>query len=450
MFSTRLVLAVFLGALSISTSSLVAGTPLYRRDDDGSKNPDVIKIRDGNVDWSTGALYFITNEPKGNKIIVGDISSDGKVAFSRAVKTRGLGAHGASTPTGPDALFSQGSIRASSAGNILATVNAGSSTVSVFSIDPKNPINIKQMGEPVWSSGEFPVSVAINKDGTTVCALNGGKMNGVGCYSVRKSKGLVPVPNTQRSLYLNQTTPPTGPAGTASQLMFSDDGGHLIASVKGTPTPAPGTPGYLAVWDVSSDGSLSQNFTTVAPPQGGMQLFSMSAIQGKNAVLVTDPAIGFEIMDLDGINGSGGNENGTLKVGTGKSAVVSIQGQKGTSWSSYSKKTNTFFLSDIGNSTITEVKVDDGLTGTIVKQYPQKAGSSTMDSEVATVEKKDFLYVLAPGTSTVEVLSLEKSGEAKNFGSFSFADAIKKAKKDITTTSNNVQGMATYMKPEST
>lgn len=54
----------------------------------------------------------------------------------------------------------------------------------MFSIDPKDPVNIQQIGQPVGSGGEFPMSLAINKDGNTVCVLNGGSVNGVKCVSL--------------------------------------------------------------------------------------------------------------------------------------------------------------------------------------------------------------------------------------------------------------------------
>lgn len=67
-------------------------------------------------------------------------------------------------------------------------------------------------------------------------------------------------------LNLNQTTPATGPAGSVSHIVFSEDNKQLIASVKGVPP----TPGFLAVWDVADDGSLSESFASVAPAEGGL------------------------------------------------------------------------------------------------------------------------------------------------------------------------------------
>jgi 6-phosphogluconolactonase (cycloisomerase 2 family) len=89
-----------------------------------------------------------------------------------------MGSHGA-PGNGPDPLFTQGAVKASAAGNIVATVNAGSNTLSVFNIDPKDPTNLEMIGKPVGSGGEFPVSLAINKAGNSVCTVNGGAINGV-------------------------------------------------------------------------------------------------------------------------------------------------------------------------------------------------------------------------------------------------------------------------------
>jgi hypothetical protein len=40
------------------------------------------------------------------------------------------------------------------------------------------------IGKPVSSGGEFPTSLAINKAGTRVCVVNGGKVNGVRCVII--------------------------------------------------------------------------------------------------------------------------------------------------------------------------------------------------------------------------------------------------------------------------
>lgn len=167
---------------------------------------------------------------------------------------------------------------------------------------------------------------------------------------------------TKRDLRINQTTPATGPAGSLSHVIFSEDGKQLVASVKGIPP----TPGFLAVWDVQSDGSLSEKFQRLAPEKGGLLPFSMTAIPGKNAILATDAGLGFDIFDM--------SRNGGAKGNNTKSSANEIKGQKATCWSSFSPKTNNFYLTDIGTSLVTEVNLDHNLKGSIIKVRGPSSG----------------------------------------------------------------------------
>ncbi|OCH94370.1 hypothetical protein OBBRIDRAFT_722902 [Obba rivulosa] len=374
----------------------------------------------------------MTNEPTGNFVVAADIGSNGKLSLSRAVATHGLGSHGISSPIGPDALFSQGAVKASVAGGILAVVNPGSNTISAFSINPNDPSAITMIGEPVSSEGEFPMSLAVNDAGTVFCALNGGAVAGVNCFSVDKQKGLVSMPNTLRALNLNQTTPPNGPPGTTSHIVFNEAGNQLIASVKGVPP----TPGFLAVWDIDSDGSLSESFTAIQPQPTGALPFSMTVIPGQDALLVTDPGVGFDIFDFNAQPAANGTAGG-------KSSAVPIDGQSATCWSSFSSKTGNFYLTDIGTGIVTEVNVDSNLKGTIVKQYPQGNGTATIDNEVATVNNNDFLYVLAANATAIHVLSLPAPGKAQLIQTLDFAGPIEAA--GLTINPDNVQGMTAFV-----
>ena len=128
--------------------------------------------------------------------------------------TGGAGQHG--NAEGPDPLFGQGSVKTNANSSMLATVNAGSNTVSLFAIDPKNPTSLKAVGQPISSGGEFPQSLAFNAAGNMLCTLNGGALDGVQCFSVDSKTGLAPKANTRREIGINQTTPATGPAAPRS------------------------------------------------------------------------------------------------------------------------------------------------------------------------------------------------------------------------------------------
>ncbi|KAI0628048.1 hypothetical protein C8Q77DRAFT_1068725 [Trametes polyzona] len=375
-----------------------------------------------------GAVYFITNDPQENRIIAASIDSDGHLRLDRAVSVGGRGSHGvtANGNNGTDPLFSQGSVQVSAQANVLAAVNAGSNTVSLFGIDPRKPTNINPIGGPVSSEGEFPSSLAFNADGSRLCVLNGGAVNGVNCFTVDKKLGLIAIPNSLRSLGFNQTTPPSGPPNSLGQIIFSEDGTKLFATYKGTAT----APGYLAAWDVQPDGALSATHTQVALAQGAMVAFSITPIPGEDAFFVTDPGIGFDVVDLSG---------------KGRNSAVTVQGQVATCWSAFSPKTGSYYAIDVGANTIREVRLDGNLKGTVIAEHNVPAGTSPIDSQVATVRGKDYLYTLGANATSVEVFSLDGPGKAQRISSVDISGPARYA--GIPVRASNLQGMAAYVRP---
>ncbi|KAF7354651.1 hypothetical protein MSAN_01378700 [Mycena sanguinolenta] len=357
-----------------------------------------------NFDVAVGAAYFMTNEPTGNYLVSSAIGLDGKLTLYEAVYTGGVGSHGLPPPFGLDALFSQGSVGVSTKKRFVANVNAGSNSVSVFAIDPLNPAQLWPIGKPVSSGGEFPNSLVINNAGTRVCVLNAGKVNGVSCYKFDHT-GLTPIKNSIRSLGLNQTTPATGPPNTPSQIIFSQDETQLIVSVKA---------GYLAVWDINSDGSLSTTYNTVS---GGV------------LPLLAQPH-------------SREERPGCLGPWPVGGVSVPIPNQGASCWSVYSAESGNFYIIDVGISVITEVAVTNSLNSSIVKQY-NVVPDGPIDSSVATLGKKDFIYSLAANVTGLSVYSVNGPGEATVYQRLDVAGPAKAAGLPINRT--NVQGMATFI-----
>ena len=297
----------------------------------------------------------------------------------------------------------------------------------MFKIDPSNPASLKMVGGPVSSGGEFPTSVAFSAAKNMVCVVNGGAINGVQCFKPDDNLGLIAMANTTRSLKLPQTTPPTGPAGTVSDILFSEDSKQLLVSVKGLPP----TPGFVASWDVADDGSLSPDFIASPPAQGGLLPFSMSIIPGKNAVLATDAGIGFSTFDLSTLGANA----------TAKSQVFPIAGQGATCWSSFSQKTGSFFLTDVRTAIVTEVAIANDLSGKIVKQYPLTPGSATIDNAVANLPANDFLYVLSANATSIDVLALNGQGKAAKLQTLNLGN-----QSGVKVSPNRLQGMAVFVK----
>jgi hypothetical protein len=202
------------------------------------------------------------------------------------------------------------------------------------------------------------------------CVLNGGKVNGLACFKVDPVHGMKPH-DQFFSFRLNQTTPPTGPGGTVSHVLFSTDGSKLRASAKGNP---PSLAGFVATWDVAHNGTLSSEFTGTIPPiEDGFAPFGMKNIVGaKDAVLVTDPDLGMTVYDFS-------KPNVTFHP-------LKIEGQLATCWAEYSTATSSYWLSDLESNRIYEASVQRGsLKPSLLKIFSLKYMHNTTDIAIASV-----------------------------------------------------------------
>ncbi|KAG8954275.1 hypothetical protein FRC04_000500 [Tulasnella sp. 424] len=368
-----------------------------------------------------GAAYVINNDPSGNSILASNIANDGTLTFGAAISAGGIGLHGNNTnPNAGDPLFSQDAIKV--VGGYLYTVNSGSNTIVMFKINPENPSDLTMIGQPVNSGGDFPLSIAVSEWGQ-VCVLNGGAVSNVSCFKADPANGLTALPDAIRVLPLNQTTPPSGPPGSASDIIFTPSHKLLASGLSES------QPGYIAEWAVDpTTGQLSQDFVKNTISSPGMNPFGMTPIPGRDAILSADPAVGYAIWDLTTVSAT--------------SNVISVSGQMAICWSTYSASTQSFFLMDPGASEVVEVAVDGSLQSTTVKQYQLATGSGPLDGAVGSVAGKDYLYVLSAAMTSIDVFALPSKGGAEPVQTFNLTTAVN----DMTpVSSKNLQGMAIYV-----
>ncbi|KAF8623199.1 hypothetical protein AX17_007519 [Amanita inopinata Kibby_2008] len=371
-FHTSVVLSALLAAAPAVAQKSVISFPSH------SSSPTTV----------LGATYWMNNDPSGNYLYTASIGSTGTLTLIAAYYTYGAGSHGTG-PT-PDALFSAGSVTVSRASNVVIVVNAGSDSVTTFAISTTDPTNLSLAGNPVYSGGDFPISVGINEAGTRACVLNTGATNGVRCFTVSPTTGLTPLSGTTRSLGLQQTTPPNGPDFTGSQVIFSSDETKLIAVVKGSPTSA----GFLAMWDINADGSLSAQFVSM---YGGTYPWSATYVNGANVIMGADGAFGFNVFNV-----------GEFDVNPATVAQqYPVSGQVIVCWSEYSSYTGNYYLSDFGAANIDEVHIDSNLNPTVVNRYSAGQYAGNMDIKVTKLTgQPDHLYVLAANSTNIDVFSL--------------------------------------------
>ncbi|KAL1887402.1 hypothetical protein Sste5346_010243 [Sporothrix stenoceras] len=337
------------------------------------------------------AVYLITND-QANAVVALPIGQDGLLkGAATSTPTGGAGANGIDGSTNqtaaPDALFSQSSLTI--AGMNLFAVNAGSNTLSMFTINPLDPTDLTMVGQPIDIPGEFPTTVAASMKSKLACVGSTGAIAGVSCAPF-STQGLGAMDGL-RVFNLGQTTPPVGPTNTVSQVFFSDDGSTLFSTVKGDPTK--NNTGFLAAFPVEASSSPSAGAAaavvsqqgTMTSPAGTAVLFGASTIPASNDLFVTDASFGGAVLSLD---------NKDVATVKGKGIV---DGQKATCWVAISPATNTAFVTDVGTNRLVEMSLADA---TIQSQTDLSANGDPglIDLRAAG----NFIYALSPGNGTTQ------------------------------------------------
>lgn len=190
----------------------------------------------------TSAVVFVqTNQPSGNQIVVYDRAGNGQLTRAGTHATGGNG--GIAQPgTELDHLASQGSLVYDAADRLLIAVNAGSNSVSTFSVTGDR----LRLENVVASGGQFPASIALS--GKLVYVLNSGGTGIVHGFRIADGQ-LVPIPGSARTLGLANTTPPnflTAPG----QVGFTPNRQQLIVTTKASGST-------IDVFQVGRNGRLS-------------------------------------------------------------------------------------------------------------------------------------------------------------------------------------------------
>lgn len=259
----------------------------------------------------------------------------------------------------------------------LFAVNAGSNTVSMFTIDTDSPTNLTPVGSPQSTNGDFPVSIAASLDLNLVCVANTGLPSGVSCANFSASTGLDAF-DTLREFSIGQTNPPTGPLNGVGDLLFNEDDSALILTVKG---PAPNaTGGFIATYPVAN-GAVFTEGTKYSPPSTAL-LFGAGLVPGSpNLLYASDAAFGAAILDLTDLSAA-------------PLAITNVSGQAASCWGVVSSFTGSGFITDVGVNRLVET---DLATGAIITEYyPPNPQPGMSDFQVAG----DKIFVLSAGNGT--------------------------------------------------
>ena len=173
-----------------------------------------------------GTLFVQTDDVAGNAVAVYNRGNDGRLRAAGTYPTGGRG--GRLDGAVVDNLASQGSLAYDRGRGLLYAVNAGSDTLTVFSVsgDRLRPRQVLSSG------GRFPVSVTLHDHRLYVLnARDGGAIQGY----VATRLGLIRIPGWHRALGLDPAATPEF-THTPGQVAFTPDGGRAARDPKASRT----------------------------------------------------------------------------------------------------------------------------------------------------------------------------------------------------------------------
>ena len=331
------------------------------------------------------AVFVQTDNTAGNTVVAYARAADGALTWEHTTPTGGLG--GVLNGSVVDHLASQGSLTYDRDHALLYAVNAGSNTVSVFSVRG-DQLTLRQV---VGSGGAFPVSVAVH--GNLVYVLNAEDGGSVQGYAVALGR-LVPLPGSDRLLGLDPTATPQY-TNTPGQVAFSPDGSQLIVTTKANGND-------IDVFRVGPWGYLSASPVQNAQP--GAVPFAVSFDPAGHLVVAeASGAVATFVLDHDG------TVTQLSTVPTGESATCWIAPAAGY-----------FYASNAGSATVSGVQVAGGGQLTLLGTTGTDPG--TVDASASS--DGQFLYVQTGGNGIVDEFGVHTDGTLTEIGSVTVPGAV--------------------------
>jgi hypothetical protein len=325
------------------------------------------------------AVFVQTDNPAGNQIVAYHRNDDGTLIPAGTYATGGLG--GVLNGSVVDHLASQGSLAYDRQHDLLYAVNAGSNTISVFSVHG-DQLSLRQI---VSSGGQFPASIAVHGNSVYVLDALSASVQGYVSFFGR----LIPLPGSNRSLGFSVPTGATQFLSTPGQVSFSPDGSQLVVTTKQSGSD-------IDVFRVGPLGYLTQSPVVNAEP--GQVPFAVTFDQAEHLV-VTDAG-------TNALSTYALAPNGTVSaidtVLTGQSATCWVTGAQGS-----------FFASNAGSASIS--RFEEQPSGDLTLAGATGTDPGTVDA--AASQDQQFLYVQTGGNGIVDEFHVGPGGSLSAIGS---------------------------------
>jgi 6-phosphogluconolactonase (cycloisomerase 2 family) len=352
----------------------------------GAAGAEGLRVVDRSHSGADHVVFVQTDNPSGNEVVAYDRAQDGALTLAHTYRTHGLG--GVLNGSVVDHLASQGSLTYDQTNALLYAVNAGSDTVSVFSVRDDH-LTLSQV---VGSGGAFPVSVAVHND--LVYVLNAKKGGNVTGFRVVDGR-LHQIEGSTRRLGLVIPSDTNQFTHTPGQVSFSPDGSHLIVTTKANGND-------VDVFAVRPHGHLSES--PVINTESGAVPFAVSYDEAGHLLVAEAGPNALATFDLH----PDGRVTLIDSVGSGQAATCWVAPARGF-----------FYASNAGSPSVSGYQT--AANGHLTLLGATATDPGTVDASASAGGR--FLYIQTGGNGIVDEFHVNANGKLAEIGSVTVAGA---------------------------
>jgi len=320
----------------------------------------------------TGDVYVLTNQPTGNAVMVFHRDAGGMLTFAGSFASGGIG-----FGTGNDPLGSQGAVVLGDRNRLLFAVNAGSNSISVFTISGDK----LTLQDTVASGGTEPVSLTVRQN--LVYVLNAGGTPNISGFRIEPARHLLlPLPGSIQPL-------PGGATSAPAQVAFSPDGNVLLVTEKAT--------NMIDTFLLNDEGVAQPG---VSFPSSGTTPFGFS-FSHDDIAIVSEAAGGAG--GTSALSSYEVEEDGSLEVETPSLGDT----QMAACWVVVTRDGRFAYTSNTASGTISSYTVSEDGDLALLNVT---AGTGNVPIDMALSRNSRFLYVRNAGNGGVSGFRVEANG----------------------------------------
>ncbi len=319
-----------------------------------------------------GAVYTLSNEVAGNRVLAYRRSVDGSLSLAGAFDTGGRGSGGG--------LGSQGALVLDRVGRRLLAVNAGSNEISSFAVTGDGLV--LEDVEP--SNGARPVSLTIRGDLVYVVHADGG--GNITGFHLGADGALHPIAGSTRPLSTTETTAP-------AQIEFSPDGTQLLVTEKAT--------SRILTYALDRDGRAAEPHVHAA---SGMTPFGFAFDLHDHAIV--SEAFG-------GTPGAGATSSYALDADGGLEVVSASEpnGQGAPCWVAIGNGGRYAYVTNTQSANLSVYAIDpDGALTLRSDGASASFPAGSRPTDMGTSLDGRYLYALLPGASSIAAFRTHADG----------------------------------------